>query len=245
MLQQFFLEYCTLSFLVDKMLVNYLSLYLVFIIVFSILISLIFLRLKFPVPHIIIPIIIIIVLLPAVIGYFYVTYFASIPEVTVPDLTGMSLAKAFERLESLELRGRHAGSVFDMKLPEGHVVSQRPEGGRRVKVGRVVNLLTSSGKRRVMVPNLLGRSAVQAEAVLAAKGLLLGELSEDFVPELDPGIILTQTPLPGEEVDVGSYISITVSTTKEPILVVEETLEEGTGSSTGEGKKEGGFWPWW
>ncbi|MFH1347543.1 MAG: PASTA domain-containing protein [Candidatus Margulisiibacteriota bacterium] len=228
------------------MLTEYLSYYLIFIIVASILITLIVLRLKFFAPRYLVPIIAAIILLPALIVYLYFTYFTSIPEVVVPNLTGMRLEEAFVKLESLKLKGREAGQVFDMKYAEGMVVSQRPESGRRVKVGRSVNLLTSSGKRRVMVPNLLGRPAVQAGAVLSAKGLILGMTSEEYVPELDAGIILTQSPLPGEEIDAGSYVSITVSTTFEPEVVVEEGAGEGEKKEEAPTEKsgQGGFWPW-
>ena len=60
----------------------------------------------------------------------------------------------------------------------------------------------------------------------------------DFVSELDPGIILVQAPLPGDEVAVGSYVNITLSTTEEPELAAETTDEA-------EGEEEGGFKFWW
>jgi serine/threonine-protein kinase len=221
------------------MLISYISFYLIFVIAASILVSLLVLRLNIPKPRMVILAVIAIILSPLILGYLYIAYFTSIPETIVPDLKGLPLEKAFEKLEILELKGRFAGTVFDMKYPEGSVVNQRPEGGRMVKVGRVVRLVTSSGKRRVMVPNLLGRLAVQAEAVLAAKGLHLGAVEEDFVPELDSGIILTQNPLPGEEVKVGSYVKITVSATEEPEIILEVT-EEAEGA-----EEEGGFKFWW
>lgn len=220
------------------MLISYISFYLIFVMAASILVSLLVLRLNISKARVVILAIIAVILLPLIIGYLYITYFTSIPETIVPDLKGIPLEKAFEKLGILELKGRFAGTVFDMKYPEGSVVNQRPEGGRMVKVGRVVRLVTSSGKRRVMVPNLLGRLAVQAEAVLAAKGLHLGIVEEDFVPELDSGIILTQNPLPGEEAKVGSYVNITVSATEEPEIILEATEEA-------EGAEEGGFKFWW
>ncbi|MDD5382357.1 MAG: PASTA domain-containing protein [Candidatus Margulisbacteria bacterium] len=214
------------------MLIEYLTFYLIFIIIASLLVSLIVLRLKFPSPQVVIPLVIALILVPAPVGYVYVTYFNSLPETSIPDLSGLTLDTAMAKLESLDLKGRHAGSVYDMKYPEGRVVSQRPEAGRKVKVGRLVSLLTSSGRRRTIVPNLLGRPAAQIEEVLAAKGLLLGEVRQDFMPELDPGIVLTQSPLPGEEVDVDSAINVTVSSTAE--------AQEPAGTAT----DEGGFRLW-
>lgn len=226
------------------MLVDYLNYYLIFVIFLSILISLIIFKSKSRSLNTLIPLILAIMLLPAIIGYFYFVNFATIPEATVPDITGMPLEEARASLEALKLEGRLAGSVFDMKQPEGNVVSQRPEGGRRVKIGRIVNLITSSGKRKVFVPNLLGRPAPQAEAVLSAEGLLLGDKSEDYAPELDQDIILSQEPAPGEEVDVGASVNITVSSAKSrevPFEVIE--VKEGEEKAKDKAKeKEKGWW---
>jgi serine/threonine-protein kinase len=158
------------------------------------------------------------------------------------------LETALERLEELGLKGKFAGSLFNMRYPEGSVISQQPEGGRRVKVGRLIDLLTSSGKRSVKVPNLLGRLVVQAEAVLAAKGLRVGEVNSDYVPELEPGMILSQNPLPGDELDAGSLVSITISATEEPVVSAEAVAEEERIQLEGEDEDKddegGGFWPW-
>lgn len=218
------------------MLITYIGAYLVFVILVSIAVSLVLMRMRIADPRRAAAIIAAVLLVPLMAGYLYITYLGSIPETVVPDLRGLPLEKAFAQLEGLRLRGIFSGTVFDMKYPEGSVVKQRPEAGRRVKEGRVIRLVTSSGKRKVLVPNLLGRPAIQAEAVLAAKGLYLGESEEDFMPELNPGIILVQNPLPGEEVSTGSYVKITVSTTLEPVVSGEAASEEG---------EEGGFKFWW
>ncbi|MFC1568154.1 PASTA domain-containing protein [Candidatus Margulisiibacteriota bacterium] len=225
-----------------------LSLYLLLVVVASLAVSLLVFKLKFPKPRVVIPVAIAIVLVPALLGYLYVTYFTSIPETTVPDLSGLPLETALERLEALDLKGKFAGSLFNMRYPDGSVISQQPESGRRVKVGRVVSLMTSSGKRKVQVPNLLGRPAIQAEAVLLAKGLRLGEVASDYVPELEPGMILSQNPLPGDELDTGSLVRITISATEEPVVSAEAVVgEESEDEDQGEEQdkdEQGGFWPW-
>jgi serine/threonine-protein kinase len=234
------------------MLIQFLIYYLLFLMAASLLVSLLVLRYKFPAPKVVIPWVIAIILVPALLGYLYVTYFTSIPETLVPDLTGLPVDEGIERLGAQGLRGKFAGSLFNMKYPEGSIVSQQPEAGRRVKIGRVVNLLTSSGKRKVKVPNLLGRPEVQAQAVLLAKGLKLGEVIADFVPELEPGMILSQNPLPGDELVAGSLVSITVSATEEPEVSAEAVVEEEPALIEAEAEAEeenkdeegGGFWPW-
>ncbi|MBN2058136.1 MAG: PASTA domain-containing protein [Candidatus Saganbacteria bacterium] len=233
------------------MFIEYLSYYLIFVIIASLVTALLVMRFRFPAPHITISVMVGFILLPGFLVYIYGTYFTSIPEVKVPDLTALSLDEAFIRLEVLGLKGRHAGSLFDTRYPEGVIASQQPESGRRVKAGRMISLLTSSGKRKVLVPNLLGRPLSQAEAVLAAKGLYIGSINKDEVSQLDPGLILSQTPLPGEEIDSGSYVSLSVSATpeggevREMVIETREKAAEPTAQPAKEETKEGGFWPWW
>jgi beta-lactam-binding protein with PASTA domain len=197
------------------MLVSYLVSYLIFVMIVSALISIVLIKVKLSLMRTIVPIIAAIFILPLLAGYVYLSYFVSIPEVVVPDLTGIKVDNVYEKLNELELQGQHAGSVFNMSKPEGQIVSQNPASGRKVKAGRTIYFITSSGRQKVFVPNLLGRPAVQAEAVLIAKGLRLGRKREEIVPEMDPGIILSQSPLPGEEVSISTYVVITVSATPE------------------------------
>jgi serine/threonine-protein kinase len=222
------------------MLIKIFSIYLLSIIIFSLLFILIVLRLKKVLPQVVIPMIIFIILLPIPIGYLYYIYVDSLPELTVPDLAGLKYERAVEKLREIQLEGKKVGEVFDMKYLEGRVVSQRPEAGRKVKIGRMVNLLTSSGKRKVNVPNLLGRPEVHAQAVLAAEGLVVGEVSRDFTPELDADIVLSQNPLPGEEVDLGSIVSLTISSQS------QEAIELDNAATTEESKDDegGGFRLW-
>lgn len=203
---------------------TYLSLYLVFVIVVSLIVSLLVLKLKFPSPRLIIALIMLFIASPLVFGYFYLMYFNSLPETIVPEVTGLSLTEAKEKLEAVDLQARMAGSVYESKYPEGAVVSQRPEGGRRVKVGRTVNLMLSSGKRKVVAPNLLGRTLSQVDAVLSAAELRLGEVRFERNQSVDEGIILAQEPLAGEEVEMGGSVDLLVATTRE--VIVEESTEE-------------------
>jgi serine/threonine-protein kinase len=203
----------------------YLSLYLGFLIVASLVISLLVLKLRLPSPKIIISLMVIFILSPLMIGYLYVAYFNSLPETRVPDVTGLPLESARQKIEAAQLKAREAGSVYEMKYPEGQVVSQRPEAGRIVKAGRVINLILSSGRKRIAAPNLLGRPFSQADAVLAAAGLMVGEVRYEKNPGAEDGTILAQEPLPGEEVEVGGRVDFLVSTTLE--VIVEEGSGEG------------------
>jgi len=206
------------------MVITYLSLYLLFIIAVSLVISFLVMALKLPSPRLIITIVMIFILSPLIFGYFYLTYFESLPEMIVPDVTGLPLEAAREKIESIGLKVREAGRVFETKHPEGAVVSQRPEGGRRVKAGRVVNLMVSSGKRKVPVPSLVGRPLAQADEILSAAELRVGDIRFEQNNNPAEGTILAQEPLAGEETVAGDPVDLLVSTTVE--VIVEESTEE-------------------
>lgn len=221
------------------MLINYLAIYLVFIILVSAIFA--FLLLRVPALRIraIVSAMIFLFLVPGLGVYFYVTYFNPIPEIVVPDVRGRLLSDAQEELDSLNLKALHSGSIFDPQIAEGGVVSQQPEQGIRVKRGRVISLITSSGKNKIVVPNLLGRSLAQAEAVLRAKNLLLGEVEEDLFSPVEINFVLSQNPLPEEEVEVGSLVNITISASQEALFGVEEKDK-----NKDKDKEKGGFWLW-
>ena len=197
------------------MISGYLSLYLVFVILASLIVGLLVLRLKLPSPRLIITLLIIFIVSPLIVGYLYLVYFDSLPEVTVPNVTGVAFDVAKERLEADSLRAREAGNIFDAKYPEGFVVSQRPEGGRNVKAGRIINLMINSASSKVPVPDLLGKPFSQAGAILQAADLAQGDVRWEKNPGLAEGTIIAQEPLPGEQGVTGSKVDLLVSTTSE------------------------------
>ena len=207
------------------MLTNYLSFYLIFVIVVSLLVSVLVLRLKLPSPRLFIAVIMLFILSPLLIGYVYTVYFDSLPETTVPDVTGLTLEAARVKLESGQLSARVAGTVFEIKKAEGTIVSQRPEAGRTAKVGRVVNLMISSGREKVNVPNLIGRTLAQADAILTPAQLQIGDIRFEQSPTLPEGTILAQEPLSGEQAEMGGRVDLLVATSQEahPQESTEET----------------------
>ena len=194
------------------MITGYLTAYLIFMLVVSVVISLLFLRLKLPAPRVLIPLIIVLILSPVIAGYLYLTYFDDLPETIVPDVKGMTKQQATARIEEAQLKIAIAGEVRQADVPEGSVASQRPEAGRRVKGDRVVSLMISSGKQRIAAPDLVGKDVNQAIKMLEAVGLKAGDLNGELNFDLPEGVVLAQEPLPGEMSAVGDGIDLLIST---------------------------------
>lgn len=206
------------------MVTSYLSLYLGFVIIASLIVSLLVLRLKLPSPRLISALLVLFIASPLILGYFYLVYFDSLPEVTVPDVAGQTMEVAKERLAAVNLQAREAGSVYESKYPEGIIVSQRPEAGRNVKTGRIINLMVNAGQTKVPVPDLLGQPISQAGGILQAAQLQQGDLRWEKHPELAEGVIIAQEPMPGEQAGMGSRVDLLVATTAE--VITQETTDE-------------------
>jgi beta-lactam-binding protein with PASTA domain len=104
----------------------------------------------------------------------------------MPDLGGLPVDQARERLLKLGIRSVESvatGVSFDSA---GRVTSQEPSAGRRVTVGTPVILGYNLSARDVVpVPRLAGEPAVLAERMLRAAGLSVGEVryvDDDEVP---------------------------------------------------------------
>lgn len=70
--------------------------------------------------------------------------------------------------------------------------------------------LTRQGAE-VHVPELFGRSEVEAERVLAVEGLKLSKISEQWSPDVPRGFVISQDPSAGGVVKRGRRISVIVS----------------------------------
>ncbi|MBQ9667225.1 MAG: PASTA domain-containing protein [Prevotella sp.] len=97
--------------------------------------------------------------------------------VEVPDLYGMDLSTASERLKAEGLTILVADSAYNKKLAAGSIMVQQPVKGARVKEGRVIyvtiNSLTLS---KVEIPDLIDNSSYrEARAKLQAMGFRVGE----------------------------------------------------------------------
>lgn len=98
-------------------------------------------------------------------------------EVAVPDLTGLTVQQAMERLDALHLYGEVRDSVYKRELAPGLVCSQTQHAGNYVKVGRTVGLTVNSDQAPTLVlPDVADNMSVrEATAKLRSMGFTVGE----------------------------------------------------------------------
>ncbi|MCL2101067.1 MAG: PASTA domain-containing protein [Fibromonadales bacterium] len=134
-------------------------------------------------------------------------------EVQIPDLRGVSLRQAEISLQRLELvlgskiEGAHTA------IPRGVVIRTEPEAGSKARIGSRVNIIVSSGNSsgKVLLPNLREMSLGRAMAVIDSLGLTLGNVTNMPSEDKLPNTVLTLNPMPGEYLEPGTTIDLTVA----------------------------------
>ncbi|WP_172582681.1 transglycosylase domain-containing protein [Subtercola boreus] len=84
--------------------------------------------------------------------------------VTVPDVSGLTISQAFNKLENAGFTANDAGDE-DSSKPAGQVSSTNPAGGSSATKGSEVDVFTSNGKL-IKLPDVTGRSPGSALSLL-------------------------------------------------------------------------------
>lgn len=121
-------------------------------------------------------------------------------EVTVPDLTGRSIADATAVAAALDLSLRvDEGRRPDPKIPDGHVLGQDPAAGAGARRQRTIRVWLSAGAHIARAPNLLGETQRSAEIRVAQDRLMIGTVSEIRSGLYPPDVVVAQDPPPNTE----------------------------------------------
>jgi beta-lactam-binding protein with PASTA domain len=128
--------------------------------------------------------------------------------VDVPNVVGLPVADAFERVQAAELRARSVEAFA--RRPRGRVFRQRPAAGEEARRGSTVVLTVSRGPQLVAVPSVVGQTESQAGAALRRVGLRANVVR---VPATEPrGRVVDQNPAAGSRAPRGSSVRLNVST---------------------------------
>jgi len=116
--------------------------------------------------------------------------------VKVPDVKGLNIIDAAERLQSLGLN-YYVSLKSSNDYPKFTVVSQGIEPDEEVKKDRKIMLLVSSGSEFLDIPDLVNKNIKQIEQIFTSDSKVYIEKVE-FVNSVKPvGTIIDQSPKPG------------------------------------------------
>ena len=127
---------------------------------------------------------------------------------SVPEVRTMSLEKATRFIEHAGFEVGEVSRKYVRTEIIGTVLSQQPKGASKLPKGSKINLVINEGDKPV--PNLVGKKVKEAEKLLKAAGLRLGEVRyvEDK-PAKDT--VVSTSPMAGQKIVEFEKVDLTVS----------------------------------
>ncbi|MCH8204840.1 MAG: PASTA domain-containing protein [Candidatus Hydrogenedentes bacterium] len=130
--------------------------------------------------------------------------------VLVPDVTGLPITRAANVLSEAGLELGTQKQIMSDRVPEFHVIMQRPSANRVVREGRKVSLSISADRQYENAPNLVGKRLDQALQQLAETQLRPGSVAR-LSSDAPADTILAQDPEARAPISKGSEIHLLVS----------------------------------
>lgn len=165
----------------------------------------------------------------SVLGFFGLRNLFNVPEVVVPNIEGLPLMEAINKLRDEGLEYNLTENVFNGDIPINHVVFQNPIPNTRVKRGREVTLTLSGGPEIIAVPDVTGKLEREAKIQLEQAGLI-PRFEFEYSETVQQGRVIRQTPL-GGSVQKGETVTVFVSLGRESVEIPDIsnlTIEEAT-----------------
>ncbi len=126
-------------------------------------------------------------------------------EITVPDLSKLSVEQAEEKLDAVDLNYVILDTVdYRPEYPKLTIVEQEPKAGAKVKEGRKIYIKINAEKfTMVAVPDLVEKTYRQAVPTLDAVGLKEGTIS--YRPYLGKDMVL-EMRMKGKKLKAGDKV---------------------------------------
>ncbi len=124
--------------------------------------------------------------------------------VSVPDLSGLNLEEVEQVTEAKNLRFEVTDSTYYSEDRRGTIIDQSPPPNFKVKENRTIFLIINAmTPEKVIMPNVMGVSLRQAQAIIETQGLQVGTL--EYVPDIAVNNVLQQKH-DGSEIEPGEMI---------------------------------------
>jgi serine/threonine-protein kinase len=133
--------------------------------------------------------------------------------IDVPRVRGQTIRQAELILQEAGFIVGGRAMLEDASLPKGAVGGTIPGSGSRLPLRAVVNLLVNAELREdyTWCPNLAGLNIEEARVLLRERKLLVGRIDRRYNPDVDPGTVIEQSLVPGEELPLGTEIDLVIS----------------------------------
>ena len=131
--------------------------------------------------------------------------------VVMPDVRGLTVRGAASQLRGDGLTVEVARSRAHPTVPEGMILDQSPAPEAKVRGGRRVQVITSSGPPAGALPQLAGLTLRQAEITLQRESYKLGRVLRLRRPGVTEPVISYQEPMAGTHLLKGADVNLVVA----------------------------------
>lgn len=143
--------------------------------------------------------------------FFFVVPAMGPKDVKIPDVTGLTVEKAEEKLlnAGLEINVKtKEESSEDVK--EGRIVKTEPSKNRTVKEGQKITLIVSTGTAKIKIEDYTGKNAMEVKGALELLGLNVTvekkKVEETEGIEYDADLVIEQSVIKGKKLKKGDSI---------------------------------------
>lgn len=154
-------------------------------------------------------------------------------EVVVPDIIGLDIKQADQELGKYNLDLTVSGREPSDEYKKDQVISQSPVKGQKVKEGREIKVILSTGSELFKVPSVVGLNSSDAEISLRNEGFVIASAEKVYDDKYAEDFVISQDPEPGSMAKKGTRVKLMISKGKTPEKIAMPnllglTLEEAT-----------------
>jgi beta-lactam-binding protein with PASTA domain len=129
----------------------------------------------------------------------------------VPSVIGLPAQSARALIEGRGFMYVVGEEREDPDSPAGSIIAQKPLMGSRIEKGQRVEVVVAKVPAPVKLPGVAGLVLAEAKTRLEEAKLTVGKVTEVDSDKIKAGSVISQNPLEGAEVKVGSPVELVVS----------------------------------
>ncbi len=130
--------------------------------------------------------------------------------VSVPSVTGLTLAQAKHAITSTGLKVVRVVDESSGQVPTGYAINTSPTAGQSLMTGSAVTLIVSSGRPNVNVSDVTGEPVAQAKATLQGAGFSVITTSQTS-STVAAGSVISQSPAGNTQAAPSSTITLVIA----------------------------------
>ncbi len=161
-------------------------------------------------------IVILTILLGFVSGFFFVNDGLFGREIEVPEIRGSLIKDAKDLLAANDLKISIIAEQNSNDVAKDHIISQNPLPSAKVKAGRTIEVIISTGEEMFKIPGVVGLTRTDGEALIKNEGFKVGKVNYQFDDRFAENTITSQSPEANEVKSRDTKVDIRVSTGKAP-----------------------------